>query len=320
MKTGRKTIEELLGLLEKGDDNASGEASRFLMDMVSTDVDLQAQASRIMRIATSSVDFARANAVAVLAKLFPYTDSCAEILDLLTGFLESDDDNASWEAAYGLMKTAVDNANGALQTHVGRIMGIATSTAGHTRVHAITVLGKLFPHVDGREGILNALIRFAEDPDANVRRASLFALTDCISDDAKDEIVGVFEALLADETKTVKFAALEVLTEALPHRISKGTLERILRFLEADEVSIRWRAILAIDKAYPELSAQDQKTAVGALTQAIGSEDAFVKVRAYQALFNIRDSEKRTFPEVDAALERESDFVQLWAHYDDDIR
>lgn len=212
---------------------------------------------------------------------------------------------------YERVKTKGENAAGTMDI---------TKSGDYGKVSSIYMLGNQFARSDDREKILDSLLISARDPDANVRRASLFSLVDCISDDTRVRIVGVFEDLLADETKTVKYAALEVLTEALPHSIREGTLDRILGFLEADEVSIRWQAILAIDKAYPDLNAEDRDTAVGVLSQAIDSEDIFVKVRAYQALSNIRDSEKRSFPEVDAALERESDFVQWWAHYNDDIR
>lgn len=249
-----------------------------------------------------------------------------ELIDLL----ENGDDRTSWDAACNLMRAPrgylkagrfrVPLAHGSWGALVDRTVDIARSTAGFTKVNAIYVLGKLFPRVDNREEVLDTLLLTARDSDANVRRASVFALADCISDDTKSKIVGVFEDLLADEAKTVRFAALEVLTEALPHRIGEGTLDRIMEFLEADEVSIRWRAALAIDKAYPGLNVEDKVTAIGVLRQAIESEDIFVKVRAYQALFNIRDSEARGFPEVDAVLERESEFVRLWAHYDDDLR
>ena len=239
-----------------------------------------------------------------------------ELVDLL----ENGDDNASWDAAYALMRSAADDANGPLQAHIGRIMDIARSKAGLTKARAITVLGKLFRHADDSEEILDMLLLAARDPDANTRRASLFALSDCISDGTRDRILGVFQDLLADGAKTVTFAALEVLTETLPHTIRGGTLDRILRFLEADELSIRWRAVLAMNKAYPKLNAEDKDTALRVLRQAIESEDIFVKVRAHEALLNISDLEKRRFPEVDEALERESGFVRQWVLYNVDYR
>lgn len=238
----------------------------------------------------------------------------------LVDLLENGDDNASWDAAYALMRTAADAANGSFQAHIGRIMDIARSKAGFTKLHAITVLGKLFRRADDSEEILDTLLLCATDPDANTRRASLFALSECISDGTRDRILGVFEDLLADGAKTVKFAALEVLTETLPHTIRGGTLDRILRFLEADELSIRWRAVLAMNKAYPKLNAEDKDTALRVLRQAIESEDIFVKVRAYEALLNISDLEKRRFPEVDEALERESEFLRQWVLYNVDSR
>jgi len=238
----------------------------------------------------------------------------------LVGLLENSDDNVSWEAAYDLMKMVEDSSDGTLQAHFGRILDIAQSTVGFPKVHAIYVLGKLFAPSDNREEILNTLLLSARDTDERVRRATLFALSDCIAEDTRDRILAVFEDLLADEDNTVRFAALEVLTEALPHRIGEGTLERIVEFLESDEVSIRWRAILAIDKAYTKLNTDDKDKALRVLKQAIESEDIFVKVRAYEALLSVRDSEGRSFSEVDAALGRESDFVQQWTHYNDDFR
>jgi len=239
-----------------------------------------------------------------------------ELVDLL----EDSDDSVSWEAAYDLMKMIADVSDGALRAHVGRILDIALSTVGSPKIHAIYVLGKLLAHSDSHEEILDTLLLSAKDGDERTRRASLFALSDCTADATRDKIFGVFEDLLADRATDVRFAALEVLTEALPHGIRKGTLGLIVEFLGSDEVSTRWRAILAIDKAYPMLKAEDKDAAIGVLRQAIGSEDIFVKVRAYQALSNIGDLEKRSFPEIDAALAKESEFVQHWARYDDDLR
>lgn len=238
----------------------------------------------------------------------------------LVELLEDSDDDVSWEAAYDLMKMVTDAPDGELLGHVSQIMDIATSTAGAPRIHAIYVLGKLCACADDREKMLDTLLLGARDPDARVRRASLFALSDCLSDDTRDGIVRVFEDLLVDKARTVRFAALEALTEALPHGIRDETLSRIVDFLKSDEVSIRWRAVLAIDKAYAKLGTEDKETALRVLTQAIQSEDIFVKVRAYEALYNIQNLEKQPFPEVHAALESESDFVQLWARYNDDFR
>ncbi len=91
-------------------------------------------------------------------------------------------------------------------------------------------------------------------------------------------------------------------------------------YFDLMEMSIRWRAVLAISKAYPEMNTRDRDTALRVLKQAIESDDIFVKVRAYEALFNIGELEKRPFPDVDAALRVESDFVQQWALYNVDFR
>lgn len=313
-------LDALLFLLENGDRFASVEARDALVGMIERTgkEDLLAFVDRIMDIAGSQAGSGGANATIVLAELLPCAGNREAILERLVDILENGSSAASWEAVYALMRTAVADTDGAMQAHAGRTMDIARSAADSAKIHAIYLLAKLFPRADNSDEILNTLLRTAEDADGNARRASLFSLADCISDDTKDTIVGVFENLLADEEKNVRFAALEVLTEALPHRIGDATLERIIAFLEADEVSIRWRGILAIDKAYPQLSAADKETAVRVLTQAIESEDIFVKVRAYQGIFNIRDSEQRSFPKVDAALAEESEFVRLWARYNEE--
>lgn len=314
-------LDTLLDLLGNGDKFASSEARDALKEISAGDGNaiLQANIGRIMDIARSTDGFPGASTSAVLLTLFPDAGARGEILDTLAHILENNDSVASWGAAEALMKIALDGGNGDLQPYAGRIAAIAASAGGHTKVHAITVLGKLFPHADGPEGILDTLLLFARDPDENARRASIFALSDCIYSDTRDRILGVFEHLLADNAKTVRHAALEILTEALPHRIGKETLSRITQFLEAGEVSIRWRSAFAIGKAYPELGAEDKGTALRVLRQATGYEDAFVKIRAYEALLNVMDLEKRRFSDVDAALARESDFVRQWVLGDSDL-
>jgi HEAT repeat protein len=72
---------------------------------------------------------------------------------------------------------------------------------------------------------------------------------------------------------------------------------------------------LATNKAYPELDAEQREKALSVLTALIKDEDIFVKVRAYEALFNIKNLEKKELPEVDEALRKESDFVRQWTLY-----
>ena len=182
------------------------------------------------------------------------------------------------------------------------------------------VLGKLFQYAGSKEKILDSLLTAAQDPDENVRRATIFALSDCISDETRDKIYSVFEVLLEDEAKTVRYGALEILTEVLPYKASNKVFDRILGFLEADELWVRWRAVLAINKAYTELDSSEKQKAVSVLIELIEDEDVFVKVRAYEALLNIKDLEKRDFPEVDEALGKESDFVRQWVLYNFDQR
>jgi HEAT repeat protein len=166
--------------------------------------------------------------------------------------------------------------------------------------------------VDLKGKTLDALLLAARDPDESMRRAAIFALEDCISDETRDKIFICFEGLLEDGAKTVKYGALEALTEVLPHKINNKAFDRILEFLKADEQWVRWRVALALNKAYPELDAGEKKKAVSVLTELIKDEDIFVKVRAYEAFLNIKDLEKKSFPEVDEALKEESDFVKQW--------
>jgi len=120
---------------------------------------------------------------------------------------------------------------------------------------------------------------------------------------------------LEDKAKTVKYGALEIMTEVLPYKISNKTFEKILGFLKADKSWIRWRAVLAINRAYSELNASEKEKAVSVLRGIIEDKDIFVKVRAYEALLNIKVLERRNFPEVDEALRKESDFVRQWVLY-----
>jgi hypothetical protein len=79
---------------------------------------------------------------------------------------------------------------------------------------------------------------------------------------------------------------------------------RSLEFLKAGEPGIRWRVVLAMNKAYPEFYAKQREKAVSVLTELIKDEDIFVKVRAYEAFLNIMSLEKK-----------ESDFVRQWVLY-----
>jgi hypothetical protein len=174
--------------------------------------------------------------------------------------------------------------------------------------------------VDLKGKALDALLLSARDANEYIRRASIFALEDCISDETKDKIFSLFEDLLEDEAKAVKYGALEALTEVLPYNISDKAFDRILGFLQADEPWVRWRVALALNKAYSELNAEQKERATSVLTELIKDEDIFVKVRAYEAFLNIKDLEKRAFPEVDERLGKESDFVRQWALYNLDQR
>ncbi|MDO9575317.1 MAG: hypothetical protein Q7J55_02175 [bacterium] len=236
-------------------------------------------------------------------------------MEELIHFLETGDDTASWNAAYTLITTAPKIDRKLLQAQISRVLNIVRSKAGFRKVYAVMVLGKLFQYADPKEEILDALLLSARDPDENTRRASIFALSDCISDETRDKILSVFEALLEDKAKTVRYGALEILTEVLPYKAINKVFDRILGFLEADESWIRWRAVLAINKAYPELDSGEKQKAVSVLIGLIEDEDVFVKVRAYEALLRIKDLERRDFPEVDEALRKESDFVRQWVLY-----
>jgi len=236
-------------------------------------------------------------------------------IEKLVHFLETGDDTASWDAAYTLMTTAPKIDRGLLQAQISRVLNIASSGDGFRKGYAVMVLGKLFQYAGSKEKILDTLLTAARDPDENVRRATIFALSDCISDGTRDKILSVFEALLEDKAKTVRYGALEILTEVLPYKIGNKAFNGILGFLEADELWVRWRAVLAINKAYPELGSSEKQKAVSVLIGLIEDEDVFVKVRAYEALLNIEDLEKRNFPEVNEALRKESDFVQQWVLY-----
>lgn len=239
-------------------------------------------------------------------------------IEELIHLLETGDDTASWNAAYTLMTTAPKMDRKLLQAQIGRVLDIASSKVGFRKVYAVTVLGKLFQYADSNEEVLDALLLTARDSDENVRRSTIFALSDCISGETKDKIISVFEDLLEDKAKTVKYGALEILTEVLPYKMSNKALNRILEFLKADESWIRWRAVLAINKTYPELNASEKEKAVSVLRGMIEDEDIFVKVRAYEALLNIKDLEERDFPEVDETLRKESDFIRKWVLYNFD--
>jgi HEAT repeat protein len=236
-------------------------------------------------------------------------------IEELINLLENGDDMASWDAAYTLIMRAPKMDRRLIKVQISRVLNVVRSKAGFRKANAITVLGKLFQYAEVKEEILDTLLFAIRDPDENTRRASIFALSNCISDETRDKILKVFENLLEDKAKTVKYGALEIMTEVLPHKISNKTFDRILGFLEADESWIRWRAVLAINKAYFELNISEKEKAVSVLRGIIEDKDIFVKVRAYEALLNIKDLEKRDFPEVDEALRKESDFVRQWVLY-----
>jgi AcrR family transcriptional regulator len=234
----------------------------------------------------------------------------------LVDLLETGGDESSWNGAYALISLAPKIDRKFLQSQIGRILNIAKSNTGSRKAHAVSALGKLYQYADSKEEILDTLFLAAQDPDENTRRASIFALEDCISNGTKGKIFNLFENLLEDKAKSVKYGALEALTEVLPYKISDKSFDRILEFLQADEQWIRWRVALALNKAYPELDAKQKEKAAGVLAELIKDEDIFVKVRAYEALLNIKDLEKKTFPEIDKALKEESDFVRQWVLYD----
>jgi len=66
------------------------------------------------------------------------------------------------------------------------------------KVHIVSDSEKLYRYAYLREEILDTLFLAARDQDKIVRRASIFALDDCISDETKDKIFAVFEDLLED--------------------------------------------------------------------------------------------------------------------------
>jgi HEAT repeat protein len=229
--------------------------------------------------------------------------------------METGDDTASWNSAYTLGRLAARVDGESLRAYISRVLNVAKSGEGFRKAHAISALGKLYHYADLKKVILDTLLLATRDLDKNVTRAAIFALKDCISEKTKDKILKLFENLLEDEVKTVKYGALEALTEVLPYKISDKAFDRILSFLKADEPWVRWRVALAINKAYAELDARQRKKVVSVLTELIKDEDIFVKVRAYEAFLNIKDLEKRDFPEVNEALKKEPNFVQQWVLY-----
>jgi HEAT repeat protein len=237
----------------------------------------------------------------------------------LLNLLKTGNDTTSWNGAYALASLAPKMDDKFLQEQIGKILNIARSHTGFRKTHAVSCLGKLYHYADSREEILDTLLSSARDSSENMRRAAIFALEGCISDETKDRIFSCFEDLLEDEANMVKYGALEALTEVLPYRISDKALDRILGFLKADEQWVRWRVALALGKAYPKLDAKQREKAVSTLTELIRDKDIFVKVRAYEALLNIKKSAKREFPKVDKALKSEPDFVQHWVLYNSDL-
>jgi len=239
----------------------------------------------------------------------------------LVDVLETGDDTTSWNGVYALASLAPKIDSKFLQEQIGRVLTVARSDAGFRKAHAISASGKLYQYVNSskREEILNTLLIAARDPDENTRRAAIFALENCTSDGTKGEIFSLFEDLLEDEVKMVKYGALEALTDVLPYKISNQAFDKILEFLKADEPWVRWRVALTLNKAYPELDAEQRERAVSVLTGLIKDKDVFVKVRAYEAFLNIRKFEKREFLKVDETLKNESDFVQHWVLYNVDL-
>ena len=236
-------------------------------------------------------------------------------IEELINLLENGDDMTSWDAAYTLIMSAPNMDRRLIKMQISRVLNVERSKSGFRKVNAITVLGKLFQYADVKEEILDTLLLATRDPDKDTRRASIFALSNCISDETRDKILKVFENLLEDKAKTVRYGALEIMTEVLPYKINNKTFDRILEFLKADESWIRWRAVLAINRAYTELNANEKEKAISVLRGLIEDKDIFVKVRAYEALLNIKVLERRDFPEVDETLRKESDFVRQWVLY-----
>lgn len=241
-------------------------------------------------------------------------------IEELINLMENGDDMASWDAAYTLIMTAPKMDRRLIEVQISRVLNVVRSNAGFRKVNAITVLGKLFQYAYVKEEILDTLLLATRDPDEDTRRASIFALSNCISNKTRDKILKVFEDLLEDKAKTVRYGALEIMTEVLPYKISNKTFDRIWGFLEANESWIRWRAVLAINKAYTELNASEKEKAISVLRGLIEDKDIFVKVRAYEALLNIKELERRDFPEVDETLRKESDFVCQWVLYNKEKR
>lgn len=236
-------------------------------------------------------------------------------IEELINLMENGDDAASWDAAYTLIMRAPKMDRRLIKVQISRVLNVVRSEAGFRKANAITVLGKLFQYANVKEEILDTLLLATRDPDENTRRVSIFALSNCVSDETRDKILKVFENLLEDKAKTVKYGALEIMTEILPYKINNKTFDRILEFLKADESWIRWRAVLAINKAYTELYASEKEKAISVLRGLIEGKDIFVKVRAYEALLNIKELERRDFPVVDETLRKESDFVRQWVLY-----
>ena len=241
-------------------------------------------------------------------------------IEHLVHLLEVGDEMASWNGAYALAKLAAKVDKKSLQAHISRVLNVVRLNTGFRKAHAISALAKLYHYADLKEEILDTLLLAAQDFDENIRRASIFALSDCISEGTKDKILNLFEELLEDEVKTVKYGALEALTEVLPYKVSSEAFCSILEFLEADEPWVRWRVVLAINKAYSELDASEKERAINALSKVVQDGDIFVRVKTYEAFLNIRDLDKQDFPKIDEALKRESDFVQRWVLYNFDQR
>ena len=276
--------------------------------------------SCLMKYIDYSLEFANeaAHSLGRLADIIP-KDAWKSRIRHLVDVLETGDDTTSWNGAYALASLAPKIDSKFLQEQIGRVLTVARSDAGFRKAHAVSALGKLYQYADLKEEILNMLLIGARDPGENTRRAAIFALEDCTSDGTEGEIFSLFEDLLEDEVKMVKYGALEALTEVLPYKINNQAFDKILEFLKADEPWVRWRVALTLNKAYPELGAEQRERAVSVLTGLIKDEDVFVKVRAYEAFLNIRKFEKREFLKVDEALKNESDFVQHWVLYNVDL-
>ncbi len=239
----------------------------------------------------------------------------------LVNLLERGNETTSWNGLYALVTLAPKMDKRLLQTQIDKILNVAKSNNDFRKTHAVSALGKLYQYADLKNEILNMILLAARDLDENSRRAAVFALKDCISDRTKDKILDLFESLLEDKAGIVKYGALEALTEVLPYKISNKAFYKILGFLKADEPWVRWRVVLALNKAYAELDASAKEKTVSLLRELIQDEDVFVKVRAYETLLNIKELEKRHYSEVDEALRMESDFVRHWVflHFDGEL-